>query len=344
MSDPVHAMSPQQAAAKMMFQLATGHFAASALQCVAQLRVADHLAGGPQTTSALAAQLSVSEDALYRVMRALASVGVFDEVAPRQFALTPAGSMLRSGVPGSMHPMALWITSPFHFRVYAELIHAVRDGKPAAERVTQMPVFEYLAHTPELSEIFNNAMTSFSEMVVPAVLESYDFSGIAVLVDVAGGHGALLSTILQRYPGMKGVLFDLDHVVAGARPRLQALGLGDRLRIDSGDFFSAVPAGDAFIMKHIIHDWDDERSLKILGNIRKAMGEKKGKVLLVESVLPPGNTPDLGKLIDLEMLMMTGGKERTADEFAKLFADAGFRMTRVVQTGAPLNVIEAVRE
>jgi hypothetical protein len=333
---------PEAAAAQLLFQIATGHLAASALQVVAQLRIADRLATGPQSTAVLAKQLSVHEDALYRVLRALASIGVFDEVAPHEFALTPAGEMLRSTVPGSMHHMALWITSPFHFHVYADMLHALRTGQPAAEKVAGMPVFEYLARQPELSEIFNNAMTAFSESVIPAALHAYDFSGIGLLVDVAGGHGAVLTAILRQYPSMRGILFDLEHVVAGAKPRIAAMGLNGRCETQHGDFFKAVPAaGDAYIMKHIIHDWDDDRALTILRNIRTAMGNTRGRVILLESVLQPGNAPDLGKLIDLEMLMIPGGRERTAEEFADLFGRAGFDLTRVVATGAPLSVVEA---
>ncbi len=204
------ALPPEAAAAQLLFQIATGHFAASALQVVAKLRLADQLATGSQSTAALAKHFSVHEDALYRVLRALASIGVFDEVAPREFALTQAGQMLRSTVPGSMHHMALWVTSPFHFRVYSDMLHAVQTGQPAAEKVAGMPVFEYLAREPELSEIFNNAMTAFSESVIPAALQTYDFSGIDLLVDVAGGHGAVLTAILRQYPSMRGISSTLN--------------------------------------------------------------------------------------------------------------------------------------
>jgi hypothetical protein len=276
------------------------------------------------------------------VLRALASVGVFEETAPRRFGLTAAGHALRPDVPGSLYDMALWITSPLHFRVYAEMMHSVRTGQPAVEKVTGMPVFEYFPQDPELSEIFNDAMTSFSEAVIPAALDAYDFSGIDTIVDVAGGHGAVLTAILRRYPRMHGVLFDLGHVLAGARPRIEAQGLADRCTIEAGDFFAKVtPGADAYIMKHIIHDWDDEKALVILRNIRTAMGAGRGRVILLESVLPEGNAPDFGKIIDLEMLMMPGGRERTADEFEALFTRAGFELTKIVATASPLSVIEA---
>jgi hypothetical protein len=204
-------------------------------------------------------------------------------------------------------------------------------------------VFEYFARDHELSEIFNNAMTAFSAAVIPAALEAYDFSGIEVLVDVAGGHGAVLTSILQKYPNMRGILMDVDHVIAGARPKIEAMGLRGRCEAVVGDFFKAVPeGGDAYIMKHIIHDWDDERASVILKNIHKALkGNPAGKVILLEAVIQPGNAPDLGKLIDIEMLLMPGGRERTADEFAALLEKSGYEMTRIVPTQSPLCVIEA---
>ena len=164
-----------------------------------------------------------------------------------------------------MYPMALWMADPTHLRIYADAIHSVMTGQPAVEKTFGVPVFEYFPRNPELSEIFNDAMTSFSAMVVPAVLESYDFSGIRTLVDVAGGHGGVLTAVLQKHPAMQGVLFDLEHVIAGAGPRIAELGLADRCRTVAGNFFEAVPeGGDAYVMKHIIHDWDDERALLIL--------------------------------------------------------------------------------
>jgi hypothetical protein len=343
MSNTVSPAPPaSQAASQLLMQLGTGHFVASALQVVVRLGIPARIADAALTAAELAIATGVQEDSLYRVLRALASVGLFDETSPRRFKLTEAGQALRPDVPGNMHDMALWVTSPFHFRVYAEMMHSVRTGQPAAEKVTGMPVFEYFPRDPELSEIFNNAMTTFSNQVIPAALEAYDFSGIDLLVDVAGGHGAVLTAVLQQYPKMRGVLFDLDHVIAGAGRRIAAAGVSDRLEIEAGNFFTKVtPGADAYIMKHIIHDWDDERALRILENIRTAMGAKRARVILLESVIPPGNSPDFGKIIDLEMLMMPGGKERTADEFAKLFAEAGFKLTKIVPTGSPLSVIEA---
>ena len=335
------AVPPEVAAAQHILQMSTGYIVSAAVQVALKLEIADKLADGPRSSADLAKAAGVNEDALYRVLRALAMVGIFAETAPRTFTLTPPANMMRAGVPGGVRELALWISDPFHFRVYAETMLSVKTGKPAGDTVVGMPVFEYFAREPELSATFNNAMTSFSASVIPAVLAAYDFSGINVLVDIAGGHGMVLGSILQKYPAMRGVLFDLEHVLAGAT-LLDELRVRDRVTTASGDFFKAVPAGgDAYIMKHIIHDWDDERSMAILKNVRTALaGKPEGKLILIEAVIQPGNQPDFSKLIDIEMMLLPGGRERTADEFAALFTRAGFELTRIVPTPSPLCVIE----
>ena len=316
----------------------TGHIVASAVNVVAQLAIPDRLANGPRTADDLARETGVNGDALYRVMRALASVGVFEERDERTFALTPAGEALKEG---PVRAMALWIACPLNLRVHADAMHSLKTGAPAVEVTVGEGAFAHFAKNPEISRIFNDAMTAFSRVVIPAVLDAYDFSGIKTLVDVAGGHGGVLTGVLQKYPGMKGILFDLEHVIDGARPRIAALGLSDRVTTASGDFFKAVPpGGDAYIMKHIIHDWDDDKSAAILENIRKVL-PKDGRVILIESVIPPGNAPALGKIIDLEMLVMPGGRERTETEFRRLFERAGYQVTRIVPTQSPLSVVEA---
>ncbi len=219
--------------------------------------------------------------------------------------------------------------------------HSVRSGESAVPATTGQGVFEYFARTPAIAKIFNDAMTGMSELAIPAVLDAYDFGDIATLVDIAGGHGAVLTAILKRYPTMRGILFDIDHVIAGAAPVIAAQGVGDRLQTVSGDFFAAVPSGgEAYIMKHIIHDWDDARATRILQNIRTVL-PPRGRVILIEAVIPPGNDPGFGKILDIEMLVMPGGRERTAEEFRALFAGAGFTLTRIVPTRSPLSVVEA---
>jgi hypothetical protein len=324
-------------------QLATGYIASSSIHIAATLGIADLLKDGPRSTAELAAATGTIEDRLYRILRALAGVGVFTETAPRTFALTPAAEALRSDVPGSLRAMAMWMASPLHFSIYAEMMHSVKTGETTAEHVTGKPMFEYLAGHPE-GEIFNHAMTCFSELTVPAVLEAYDFSGIGTLMDVAGGHGALLRAVLNKYAEMRGIVIEMEHVARGAKQLPENQALAHRCQFVASDLFAQFPCqADAIIMKHIIHDWDDEKACVILKHCRKALaGKPNGKVLLVDPVISPGNTPEFGKFLDLEMMAFPGGRERTEDEFRKLLASAGLRLTRVIPTKSPVCVIEAV--
>jgi hypothetical protein len=330
--------------AQQVLQVATGYMASSCLYAAITLDVADHLKNGPKNMAELAAATDANEDALYRVLRVLASLGIFDEVAPRKFALTPAADLLRTDVPGSLRGMAVFLPDPMHYRIYGNVMHSLATGKPAADYTLGMPVFQYLEKDQAYSHVFNDAMTAMSAPVAGAAIEAYDFNDIGLLVDVAGGHGEVLMSILRACPSVKGIVADLGHVVDGAKPRIAKAGLADRMQAVACDFFQSVPAGgDAYIMKHIIHDWDDERASTILKNIATAMGAKKGRVILLESVIAAGNTPDFGKFIDIEMLLFPGGRERTADEFQSLFERSGFRMTKVVPTKSPLSVVEATR-
>jgi hypothetical protein len=339
MTAPPAASGP---AAQTIFELATAYMISAALHVAVRLRIPDHLASGPASVEALAAATLVDADRLYRVLRALASVGIFEEQDSRRFASNAAADLLRSDS-GSLRDIALFMTNRLHFQVYAEMLHSVRTGQPAVEHVTGRPVFEVFAAGTEDSRLFNDAMTSMSAAVVPAVLTAYDFSGIGLLVDVAGGHGQVLASILREYPAMRGVLFDLDHVIDGAHDHVRKMGVANRCRTIAGNFFTGVPeGGDAYLMKHIIHDWNDEQALGILHNIRTAMARRPhARVLLIEAIVPEGPQPDLGKLVDLEMMLMPGGRERTEAEFDVLFARAGFELTRVVPTESPLSVIEA---
>ena len=329
---------------QQVMQLATGYIASSALYVAVELEVAEHLKDGARTSAQLAAATGANEGVLHRILRLLASLGLFEQTGPRSYALTPASTLLCKGTPGSMRGMARFLPDPTHLRVYADLMESAMTGRPAAEKALGKPVFQYLAENPEYSEIFNDAMTALSAPVAGAAIAAYDFSRFARIVDVAGGHGEVLMSILRACPGTKGVLADLGHVVKGARGRIEKAGLSDRCEAVECDFFESVPAGgDAYVMKHIIHDWDDERALLILRNIHAAMGEKRGTVVLLESVIPEGPAPDLGKFIDIEMLVMPGGLERTEAEFRDLFERAGFSLKRVVATQSPLSVVEAVR-
>ena len=325
-------------------QMAFGAMMTQALYVAAKLGIADLLAAKPQPISALAEATETHERALYRVLRSLAGVGIFEETEPQVFALTPLAEPLRSDKPNSMRNGAIFMGEEWHWRVWGDMVYSVKTGKPAWGHVHGAEVFDYFAVHPQQAEIFNKAMTDMSMATAPSVVEAYDFDSIKTLCDIAGGHGYLLAQVLKANPEMKGILFDVPPVIEGADALLEKEGVAKRVEKVSGDFFASVPKGaDAYIMKHIIHDWDDERSIKILQNINTAMSAD-GKVLIVETIVPEGNEPHYSKLLDLEMLTSPGGAERTASEYRELLAAAGFRLTRIVPTRSPFSIIEAVRE
>jgi hypothetical protein len=312
-----------------------------AISVVAKLRVADLLADGPKGVADLAGRTKTHAPSLYRVLRALAAEGVFAEQADGRFALTPVGEHLRTGVKGSLRGIADYCGSGWSWQAWGHLLESVRSGGTAFDRVFGEPVFDYLGKHPDESAVFNEGMTGFSSGIAPAVAEAYDFSAFQEVVDGGGGHGVLLRTILQAYPGVSGVVFDSPQVVAGAEGAIRGAGLTGRCRAVGGDFFQGVPAGgDAYLLKHVIHDWPDDKATTILRNCREAV-RAGGKLLLVELVLAPGNAADLGKVLDLEMLVIAGGKERTEAEYRRLLAGAGWRLTRVLPTKSPTQVVEA---
>jgi ubiquinone/menaquinone biosynthesis C-methylase UbiE len=319
-----------------------GSLTTQAVYVAATLGIADVLADGPKSVEELAAATNSDAPSLYRVLRALASIGVFAERGDRVFALTPTAEPLRSDAPNSLRDVAIFWGADWHWNVWGKSLYSVRTGKPAWAQVHGEGVFSYFENNPDAGEIFNRAMSSFSGLATEAVCAAYDFAGIETLVDIAGGHGRLLTGILEANPNMRGVLFDLPYVIDGAREQVAETKVNHRVEFVSGDFFASVPEGaDAYIMKSIIHDWDDEHALAILKNIKRAM-KPSSRVLLVEAVIAAGNQPDFGKLIDLEMLVSPGGKERTADEYKELFARAGLQLNRITRTKSPFSVIEAV--
>jgi hypothetical protein len=342
-AEAIPVQRPQAQDFERMMQLSTGLVFTAALQPIARMKIADLLASSPLPVSQLAAQSATNPDALYRVMRLLASVGVFTESPGKVFGLTPMSELLREGVPGSLRDMILWITNPFHFQVHGEMGHSVRTGQPAVEKVYGKPAFEAIFGNPEVAYDFNMAMTCFSRRIAPAVLEAYDFSGIGTLMDVAGGHGAILCEILSRYPQMQGILFDMPNVVEEANCHICSLKMDQRCQTISGDFFEQIPPGaDAYYMQHIIHDWNDERCLKILANCRQALeGRANGRLLIADSVVPENSDPHPSKWLDLEMLLMPGGRERTRPEWEALFAKAGFEITGMFPLKTAETLIEA---
>lgn len=340
--EPVHAgkADPFQ----MVMQAGFAYAATSCFSAVVRLRIADALMEGPKNVSELAAQTSANEDILYRVLRALATMGIFTETTPRTFANTPASEILAEDHPRSMRDMALWMSDAFHFDIFRDMLPTLRDGKPAIEHVFGKPAFDVLFSNAEELSVFNNAMTSISAVSIPTVLEHYDFSGMgATIADIAGGHGYVLTAILEKHPQMRGILFDVDHVLEGARKRVTQLGLTDRLQFVPGNFFESVPPADGYLMKHIIHDWDNERALTILRNCSKHL-KKGGKLVLIEAVVPPGNEPGYSKWLDIEMLMLPGGKERSEAEYRELLSWAGLRLNRIVPTDCPLSVLESEKD
>ena len=325
-----------------LLRMMTGYWISKALNVAAELGVADLLRDGPRSSDELAGACGAHPAALYRLLRALAGVGVFTELDGRRFALTPLAELLRSDVPGSMRALARMYGSE-QYRAWDGLLESVRTGEPAFDRTFGASYFDYLGRNPDAGAVFNEAMTGWTTQVADAVVEAYDFTGVNTVVDVGGGHGLLLATILRAHPSMRGALFDLPHVVAGAGPLLEAAGVADRCVTVGGDFFASVPeGGDAYLLAQILHDWDDERCRPILENCRRAM-RPDGRVLVVEQVLPPANEPSLGKWLDLHMLVLLTGRERTEAEYGALLEAAELELTRVIPTSSGAGIVEAVR-
>jgi hypothetical protein len=324
-----------------LLQMMTGYWVSQALYVAAKLGIADLRTDGPVECEDLAAATDTHAPSLWRVLRALASVGVFTEVSPGSFALTPLADLLRTGTPGSMRALGIMYAEE-QYRAWSELLHSVRTGEMAFDHHFGMGYFAYLAQHPDSDLVFNEAMTGWTHQLVGAVVDAYDFSPFETVVDVGGGFGALLAAILRSNPGTRGILFEQPHVVASAEEQFAAAGGVDRCTFVGGDFFAAVPAGgDAYVLSQILHDWDDERCVAILGQCRRVMPDH-GKLLVVELVVPAGDEPSLGKWLDLHMLVLLGGRERTAAEYDTLFRAAGFKLARVVPTPPGPSIVEAV--
>lgn len=323
-----------------MMRMIFGFMLSQAIHVAAKLGIADLLKDGAKDCDELALSTATHAPSLYRVLRALASAGVFAETEPGVFGLTPLGATLRSDVSGSMRAMSVFMGSQCNWQAWGDILHSVKTGETAFEHVFGMSFFQHLDCHPEAARVFNEAMSSTSEPFNAAVTAAYDFSNINRIIDIGGGHGSLISSILKAYPKMKGILFDVPRVSEGARCRLKAEGVAERCEVVVGDFLESIPDGaDAYLLKNIIHDWDESSAVAILNNCRRAM-TKDAKLLLVEEVLPGCDAPAIAKLADLEMLLMPGGRERTEDEYRALMAAAGFRLTSVTPTHTPLSIIE----
>jgi hypothetical protein len=327
-----------------LLRLVNGYQVSQAIHVAAKLGIADLLADGPRGSDDLAAATDTHPPTLYRLLRALASVGVFREEADRRFALTPLGECLRADASEPVGGWAAFIGEPYIWQTWASLIHSVRTGENAFRHVHGMDPWTFRAGHPELSAGFDRAMMVRSRQVSQAVLAAYDFGRFASIIDVGGGNGAFLAAILAEHPGMRGVLFDQPHVAAGAAPILEGAGVAGRCQIVGGSFFEDIPAGcEAYLFKAILHDWDDERCIQILQTCRRAMAHGAA-LLVVEQELGPPNEGAAAKFSDLNMLVAPGGQERTPEEYAALFAGAGFRFTGATPTGSGVSVFEGVAE
>lgn len=332
-------MSPPTA----LFRLVTGYYVSCAIHAAAQLGIADLMKDGPQSHEALAMASGTHAASLRRVLRLLASAGVMAEEPDGRFSLTAIGTCLRDDVPGSMRAAALLFGGPAH-RNWLSLPYSLKTGEPAYRRAGLTDAFAGIAENPEDAEVFDKAMANFTRQMAPLVAAAYDFSGFGTIVDVGGGNGVLLEGILQANPRLRGIVFDLPHVAERARSRIAATAVHDRCAAEAGDFFRDVCAGgDAYLLKHVIHDWDDERALAILATCRKAMRDD-ARLLVIEGVYPPRiDQSELGRGAasnDVNMLVSTGGRQRSADEFQALYAAAGFSLLRIVPTPARVSVIE----
>jgi O-methyltransferase domain/Dimerisation domain len=325
----------------MLFQMVNAKWVSSAISVAAKLGIADHLESGSKTTQQLAQELNVHEMSVYRLLRALASVGVFHEGEDRLFSQTALSEPLRSHAKPSLRNMAMMLIDGWHSQNWAALDWTVKTGRPGSEKVFGMSIFEYLSGHPEEAVNFNNAMTDLSQGDGRAVVASYDFSRFKHIVDVGGGVGALLASILASAPKLRGTLLDLPHVVEHARKGPILSNLSARCEFAERSFLEAVPQGaDAYIMKHVIHDWDDEHAAKILFNCRQAM-HSDGTLLVVDRIVGPPNQPDQAKLLDLEMMVIPGGLERSEPEWQKLFATSGFRLERIIPLPTHQSILEA---
>jgi hypothetical protein len=325
-----------------MMQMITGFWTSCCIYNAAKLDIADRLANGPQTVDQLAEQTHTHAPSLYRVLRALAGTGIFTRQPDGAFANTTLSETLRADVPGSMKAMAIAQLGD-HYNAWGNLLYSIKTGEISFDKIEGMPVWQFYETHPEEGLNFMKAMTGLTGAAIMNVLPAYDFSAFDTIVDVGGGNGALLMAVLGAAPNARGIVFDEEYVTIETEKTLAAAGFADRCSVAAGSFFDSVPAdADAYLMKLVLHDWNDEQSVTILRNCRKAM-KPASKVLIIESVIPEGNAPHPGKFMDINMMAMTGGRERTADEFTAILGAAGLAVTNIIPTHSPLfSIIEAV--
>jgi hypothetical protein len=326
-----------------LLRFATGYRISQMLYVAARLGIADLLASGPKSAEELALLCDAHAPSLYRALRTLASVGFFAQQDDGRFCMTALAEPLRSDVTGSLHGYVIMQGEPWMWNAWSLALHSVRTGEPAFNRLHGTNIFGFLDQNPAAAAVFNAGMTGRAASADVAIAANHDFSGVRTIVDVGGGHGLMLAAILQAWPDMRGTLLDRPAVADGARTRIAAAGLTDRCQVVGGDFFESVPAGaDCYVLANVIHDWDDDHAIAILQTCHAAM-EPGSRVLIVEAILPAGNEPHPGKIGDVQMLVITGGQERTELEFRSLLTSSGFTPTRVLPTASPVSIVEGVR-
>ena len=341
MSAPANQTVNQPPASLQMLQIISGFWTSRAVFALAKLGIPDLLKSGPKTADELASATKMHAPSLFRVLRALVSVGVLKSSDGGRFAQTPLSETLATDAPGSLRWFAISELGQEHYPAWGNLMHSVRTGEIAFDNFFGVDIWNYFQQNPEDGAVFNNSMSALTAATNDAIGSLYDFSVFDTIVDVGGGHGGLITSILQHNPKVKAVLLDAPEVIEGARSKIEAAGLSDRCETVAGDFFKSIPAGgDAYMMKWIIHDWDDEKAISILRNCRSRM-RANGKLIIVDCVVPETDEPHFSKFIDLNMMVMTGGKERTANEFEQLLNAADFKLLRVIPTDLPTSIVEA---
>src|SRR5262245_14813927 len=323
---------PDASVAATLRQLIMGFRVTELIVVAAKLGLADRLEHGPQTSQQLAYPVGAEPHALYRLLRALAGLGLFAETDEGAFALTPLAQLLQTNVAGSLRSLALLYGEEWLWQAYGGMLYSVQTGRPAFEQAHGQPLYDYLHDHPDAAALFNEAMSAYSAQEAAAILAAYDFCGVSTVVDVGGGRGALLAALLHEHPHLSGIVFDLAPVVADAQRQLADAGMAARATCVAGDFFDALPSGgDIYRLQSVLHNWDDAAALRILRTCRQAMAQQ-ARLLVVERVIPPGNTSDEAKLFDINMLVVAGGQERTEREYDALFQAAGFNLTQTIPT------------
>ena len=342
MNDEARNAGPAAAEVATLRQLIMGFRTSQMIYVAAKLGLADHLGERPQTAEALANAVGAEPRALYRLMRALASIGIFAETDGEMFELTPTARLLQSTAAGSLRSSALIYGDDVFWRTYGGMLHSVMTGRPAFDHCHDEPLFAYLETHPAAASLFHDAMSGFSEQETAAILAAYDFSGFGSLVDIGGGHGALVVALLRTHAHLRAVILDLEPAAHGAQRLLSEAGLTARATFAAGDFFDTIPeGGDVYVLKSVLHNWDDAAALRILRNCRQVMAEH-ARIVVIERVIPPVTAPSEAILFDINMLVVLGGQERTQKEYEGLFHTAGLALTRVIPTLSPLSLIEGV--